>query len=387
MINFLAKYKKTISLSVLIFSFTFLIPQKTHAAGGSILSGLLPDSKRCKYIQNSEYELFSDINPNFALFQALGAKGNGGCVQVVGSVNTFFDAFFKIFIGIASVLAIIRIAVGGIKTMLSESSAKIKSEWKSTVTSSLEGLLIALVSWLLLNTINDRTLKQGFSFKGVSNLTQGIAQGEQDAAIAAAQFEAQQAALAAYREANPSNPDLEGVGQGTGDASGSTSKGSATIFGYRDGNGMTGDEGDNGLGNAAYSDIAGYTNFTGDPSSLGVAVPKSQMAAECGGDPRKCGYEIFHNGQSLGVFPIVDESKENLDLSYGLVKNFIDDKVQDSNSWSSNKITYKALPGYYNTNPKPQNPYVKDIPAFGNKASAGQVAQAIANGQADVIRK
>lgn len=387
-------YTKLYQCTLVIIIFTSgVFPLLISAETGYIDKKLGLDTKNCKYIENSEYQLFSNIKSDFPGIEALGLKEvalpdkeSVSCVHVDGSINTIFSIFFKIFIGIASVAAIINIAVAGIKTMLSETSVVQKQAWKETVKASLTGLLIALIAYTLMSTLNKRTVESS-GFVLPDSLAKGVSQGQDQAAIAAVvERRLQEDALQKYRGENPSNPDLEGVGQGSGNSDGSIKMGAATIFGYKDGNGLTGSKGDNGIGRGVYSDIPGYTNYTGDPSSLGVAVPRSQMGRECGGDPKKCGYEIFNNGRSLGVFPVVDESSEKLDLSYGLVKNFIDSSVKNSNSWSGPGVSYKAIPGYYNTNRKPTNPYIRDTGVL-NSTTAGQIAQKVQNGEIDVIRK
>lgn len=178
MITPMVKNKIFKRVILIAFLLNLVIPTQSKAIG--IIDYLInPSAKKCNYRDNSEYQLFSNIDTSFPVFEALGAQGNNGCIKVVGSINTVFDVFFKILIGIASVMAIIRIAYAGIKTMMSETSLVQKNEWKKTVLTSLEGLLIALIAWLLLSTINDRTLKAGLNFNTVGGIVASLATGRE----------------------------------------------------------------------------------------------------------------------------------------------------------------------------------------------------------------
>lgn len=177
--------KKTHKKILVALITVFFLSLSVFPAVGTadIASSLNKDTKVCQFINRNQYQLFSNINTNFAAFSAIGARVSEGsnCITVSGSINSLFDVFFKILVGIASVMAIINIAYAGIKTMLSESNVVQKGEWKKTVRASLEGLLIAITAWLLLSTINDRTLRQGFNFGTIGNVTAGVAAGQRDA--------------------------------------------------------------------------------------------------------------------------------------------------------------------------------------------------------------
>ncbi len=72
-------------------------------------------------------------------------------------IGKYFDILFNMAIGIAGVLAVVMIVIGGIQWMGSESIFG-KTEGKERVTSAILGLLIILGSYALLNTINPNLL-------------------------------------------------------------------------------------------------------------------------------------------------------------------------------------------------------------------------------------
>ncbi len=74
-----------------------------------------------------------------------------GCVS--NNIGTYLNIIFKLAIGVAAALAVIMLIINGITYMGDESIFK-KTEAKSKMFSAIFGLLIALASWALLNTIN-----------------------------------------------------------------------------------------------------------------------------------------------------------------------------------------------------------------------------------------
>jgi len=79
-----------------------------------------------------------------------------------GSANTndlgqFLSEAFQFGLAIAAALAVIMIVWGGVEVMLSESVFK-KTNGRQRVWDAIWGLLLALVSWLILYTINPTIL-------------------------------------------------------------------------------------------------------------------------------------------------------------------------------------------------------------------------------------
>ena len=73
-------------------------------------------------------------------------------------LGKYLNTMIKIFLGICAVLAMVMIVMGGIEYMTTELISS-KEEGKSRITNALLGLLIALGSYLILNTINPDLLK------------------------------------------------------------------------------------------------------------------------------------------------------------------------------------------------------------------------------------
>ena len=70
-----------------------------------------------------------------------------------GRLGSFLSQAFQFGLAIAAALAVIMIVWGGVEIMLSESVFK-KEDGKKKISDAIWGLLLALVSWLILFTIN-----------------------------------------------------------------------------------------------------------------------------------------------------------------------------------------------------------------------------------------
>ena len=77
----------------------------------------------------------------------------GSFTQAPDDIGSYFNTIIKIAIGLCAVLAVIMIVIGGIQYMGDESIFG-KTEAKSQITKAILGLLIALGSYAILNTIN-----------------------------------------------------------------------------------------------------------------------------------------------------------------------------------------------------------------------------------------
>lgn len=80
-----------------------------------------------------------------------------GTTDSKGSVNlnTYIPAVFNLTIGIAGVLAVIMIIIGGVEYMTTDAIGG-KSDAKGRISNALLGLLLVLISWILLHTINPK---------------------------------------------------------------------------------------------------------------------------------------------------------------------------------------------------------------------------------------
>lgn len=84
----------------------------------------------------------------------------GDCVTKDGKIsgcttdiNTYIPGIFNLAIGIAGVLAVLMIVIGGVEYMTTD-AIQGKSDGKERINNALWGLLLVLVSWILLHTIN-----------------------------------------------------------------------------------------------------------------------------------------------------------------------------------------------------------------------------------------
>jgi len=85
-----------------------------------------------KYIPLSGTEIFSAEKPN---------------------ITEFVQKLFKWLIAIAIILAILYVVLGSVQYMMSDAVFQ-KSDAKAKIQSAIGGLILALVSWLILYTIN-----------------------------------------------------------------------------------------------------------------------------------------------------------------------------------------------------------------------------------------
>ncbi|KKR62263.1 hypothetical protein A2643_00370 [Candidatus Nomurabacteria bacterium RIFCSPHIGHO2_01_FULL_39_220] len=92
--------------------------------------------------------------PGISSFNPASDGGNSQNTKL----GEYLNLMIKIFIGLAAVLSVIMIVVGGLEVMTSE-LAHTKEDGKHRITGAILGLLIALGSWALLNTINPDLLK------------------------------------------------------------------------------------------------------------------------------------------------------------------------------------------------------------------------------------
>lgn len=78
------------------------------------------------------------------------------------NIIIYLTGMVKLLIGVAGVLAVIMIMMGGIQYMSSDAITG-KEEGKEKITQAIFGLLLAIASWLILYTINPNTLNIVFN--------------------------------------------------------------------------------------------------------------------------------------------------------------------------------------------------------------------------------
>ncbi|MEK9181989.1 MAG: pilin [Patescibacteria group bacterium] len=71
------------------------------------------------------------------------------------NIQTYIPGIFKLAIGIAGVLAVLMIIIGGVEYITTD-AIQGKSEGKERIQNALWGLVLVLVSWILLYTINPK---------------------------------------------------------------------------------------------------------------------------------------------------------------------------------------------------------------------------------------
>ena len=101
---------------------------------GSTLSVLAFDVSPTKY-HILEPEIFGDNQKSF------------------GSLAEFLKNLFTVFLSLTIVIAVLSLIFAGVKYVLSTTPFG-KGDGKALIQDALTGLLIALVAWLILNTIN-----------------------------------------------------------------------------------------------------------------------------------------------------------------------------------------------------------------------------------------
>jgi len=70
------------------------------------------------------------------------------------TLGGYLANIYTIGIGLAGVLAVLMIVIGGIQYIGSGMSPSGKSDAKDRIRNAIMGLLLALLSWIILNTIN-----------------------------------------------------------------------------------------------------------------------------------------------------------------------------------------------------------------------------------------
>jgi hypothetical protein len=92
----------------------------------------------------------------------------------VTSAADYINLAIKIFISIIGALGVIMIVLGGVQYMTTDAISK-KEGGKEMISNAIFGLILALVSWLLLNTINPHLIEIRLEPpKGVAIVTTGL---------------------------------------------------------------------------------------------------------------------------------------------------------------------------------------------------------------------
>jgi hypothetical protein len=84
------------------------------------------------------------------------------------SLESYLGAIFKIGIGLAGVFAVLMIVIAGIQYIGGASSPSARTDARGRITNAIFGLILALVSWLILNTINPNLLNTSLNINNVN---------------------------------------------------------------------------------------------------------------------------------------------------------------------------------------------------------------------------
>ena len=87
-------------------------------------------------------------------------------IKETANIGVYLEGIFKLGIGIASVLAVLMITIGGLQYMTSD-KVQLITDAKTTIVSALWGLVLVLASFLLLQTINPNLVNFSLNLKDV----------------------------------------------------------------------------------------------------------------------------------------------------------------------------------------------------------------------------
>lgn len=107
---------------------------------------------------------------NYVPLVDLPGTGTSNAPGATVELSTYLPGIFKLSIAIAGALAVIMIVYGGVE-YLSTDAISGKSEGKEKITNALIGLLLAIGSFIILNTINPATVEFDLTIKRPAALT------------------------------------------------------------------------------------------------------------------------------------------------------------------------------------------------------------------------
>lgn len=162
--------KKTfLSILIIISFFSFFRIINIHAdgpvivdpkkeSGGWFYEDLNTNTRSSSFSSSSKCEeyrtdnkLTASTTKCYSVYKLLAPIGE--FKEAPKNMGDYFNTIFKIAIGLCGALAVVMIVIGGVQYMGDESIFG-KTEAKSKITSAILGLIIALGSYALLNTIN-----------------------------------------------------------------------------------------------------------------------------------------------------------------------------------------------------------------------------------------
>lgn len=115
----------------------------------------------------------------YSLLAPLGPLGKDGAPV---TMVQYLEGIVLVIIGIAGILTVIKIVICGVQLIGSPSVSQ-KSESKECITSALFGLLLAISSWIILNTINTQLLSSDIGLLDLPALPAAPAPAAGDASL------------------------------------------------------------------------------------------------------------------------------------------------------------------------------------------------------------
>lgn len=135
--------KKFISKLLFTFAFLLLLPGAVFAIDIS-----LPTIK-------NPFDILQVSIPGMQRFSEASVSGSGNNVSFsVNWIGEYIIGIYNYAIGVIGVLAVLAIAIGGVMWIISFGNPSVVSEGKAWITGAIMGLVLALGSYILLNTIN-----------------------------------------------------------------------------------------------------------------------------------------------------------------------------------------------------------------------------------------
>ncbi len=250
-----------------------------------------------------------------------------------GGLATMFKGFYKWGVGIAILLAVFMVVVGGIRYMTTDAIFD-KGEGKKIIQNAFLGLLIVLSSYTILYAINPKILEINLDFNDLKST-----------AVNTPLTETTGTGVAVDKDL-PADYYTNNTSTGYPSAQGGWITGKATNFGYNDSQ-------DNGRGSPLLDQTNGAGINTNNTSIYGVAIPESVIQQEFGisdrkwssySEVRKAGVMVT-NGTKTTVVPIVDLGPGAGPISKGVV---IDETYALNQSMGGDgQRSYKIIKNYY----------------------------------------
>ena len=146
---------RTIFLSLLLV-LSFSVAATTFAQdANSGSTTLAPQKTETKNFDPNGYGCSTSDTKGYCLLAPLNDAQGSKPVDVTMGIGEYIKTAIRLFMGLISVLAVLMVIVGGIEYMMTVNIGE-KEGAKSRILNALGGLVLALASYLILNTINPK---------------------------------------------------------------------------------------------------------------------------------------------------------------------------------------------------------------------------------------